>query len=362
VSQQLKEYINKLVQNEVRALFAEGGWTSLKTQGTKLNPAVLKAADEFTKNLVSDFNKWLKTDSPDVPGLNPVRPVGSGIYYEEDIEEDPDKLYGDIDYLIEYPILPKFGDDKKKNEAASTKFYNQKLFQFFDATKPKGVDIEDSKGREGGTGVVIAEVQPDKFVQIDFVATHKEYTNWAKARFTPIRNIKGFVSGGVYAALAEALMFSIGDKGVRAKLAGGILVPYSKRKNTEEQVISLAIDSFFTDIVSFFSKLKGTAPQHQSEDIGGYDPENLTLESMAAGIRSLGVALERNGIFDGVTTQYRNRQEFNKAVTDRFGQKMQKVLDNPKFEKAANPEAEAAREKIFNFATTSRDKFQSLLS
>jgi len=339
-----------------------GGWTSLKTQDVLLTPLLVKSADIFTKNLLADFNQWLQLKHQGLPEINPIRPIGSGNYYEEDIEENPNNVYGDIDYLIEYPVI-EYSDDERKNEVISAKFYNKKLFEFFREIKPRGVDIEESKGDAATTPVIIAEIEPGKYVQIDFFVTHKKYSNWAKSRFTPIRNVKGFVSGGLYAALAEALMMSIGDRGARAKLQKGVLVPYRVRKHTEEKVASLNFESLFQDIVNFFIQAKyGTIKDKTvSAKIPGVNVDNLSVEGIIQGIKSLGDALEKAGIFDGGTLQYNSSEEFVVAVANNFISKMDSVLNNKKFEKADTEIAIKARDKIFQTAANAKNTVKNLL-
>lgn len=328
-----------------------------------MTPNLVKSADAFTRDLLSDFNRWLSSKHPELPGLRPIRPVGSGVYYEKDIEEDPEKVYGDIDFLIEYPVLEST-EDEKKNETTSVKFYNKKLFEFFRETQPAGVDINDSKGDGEGTAVIIAEVEPEKFVQIDFVVTHKKYVTWAKSRFTPIRNIKGFVTGGLYASLAEALMMSIGDKGARAKFRQGVLVPYSQRKDTEEKVASLDFSRLFQDIVEFFIRMKygDNKSMFVAAQIPGVNVNELSVDSIVNGIKSLASALEQAGIFDGKSLAYTSSHDFLAAVSKNFADKMNDVLENKKFEKAEDPMAVKAREKAFKTALDAKNQVEKLLS
>ena len=76
----------------------EGGWSSTKTQETKLTPKVLKAVDEQIKEFDKEFNVHLK--SAGLPSLKFIKAIGSGSWYEDDLINQPDKIYGDIDYLV----------------------------------------------------------------------------------------------------------------------------------------------------------------------------------------------------------------------------------------------------------------------
>ena len=340
----------------------EGGWSSVKTQGIKITPAILKVADDYVKQLFADFEKWMSKTYPDTLPLKGIRPVGSGIYYEEDLKNEPEKIYGDIDYLVEYPV---YGDstDPRKTETEAIRFYNKAMFQFFNETKYKGVDLKDSRGADGTGAVLIAEVQPNVYIQVDFVATHAKYVEWALDRFTPIHNIKGFVSGNLYSSLADALSISMGDRGARAKLQAGVLVPFRMRKDVEELAISMNFKTLFADIVSFFMSLKDNtkSPEFQQSDIAGIDSKNLTLAGIAKGISSLADVLERNGVLDGKTVQFKNAGDMKRAVSQNYSGKMAELRGDSKFNKAADPMAIATRDKIFKVSKESEDEVASIL-
>lgn len=340
----------------------EGGWSSMKTQGVKITPVVLQVADAYVKQLFSAFESWMKKNHPNTAPLKAVRPVGSGIYYEKDIEESPDKIYGDIDYLIEYPV---FADtpDPRKAETEAVRFYNRELFQFLKDTNYKGIDIKDSRGADGSGVVLIAEVDKDVFIQVDFVVTHASYLDWALDRFTPIHNIKGFVSGNLYSAMADTLMISMGDRGARAKLQDGALVPFKMRKNVEDIAISLNFKTLFADIVKFFMSLKdgNIQPQFSNSDIPGIDMKNLSLSSIANGISSLIDVLDRNGLLDGKIISYTNAGQMKKAIADAYDAKMAELRNDKKFAKAEDPMAIAARDKIFKVSQDSANEVKGIL-
>ena len=340
----------------------EGGWSSMKTQGVKITPTVLKTADTYVKELFSAFESWMKKNYPDTAPLKAIRPVGSGIYYEKDIEEDPNKVYGDIDYLIEYPVFAD-APDPRKAETEAVRFYNRELFHFLKETNYKGIDIQDSKGADGAGVVLIAEVDKDVFIQVDFVVTHAQYLDWALDRFTPIHNIKGFVSGNLYSAMADTLMISMGDRGARAKLQDGALVPFKMRKNVEDIAISLNFKTLFTDIVKFFMSLRdgNIQPQFNSSDIPGIDTRNLSLSSIANGISSLIDVLDRNGLLDGKIISYTNAGQMKKAIADAYGAKMAELRNDKKFAKAEDPMALAARDKIFKVSQDAENEVKSIL-
>jgi hypothetical protein len=336
----------------------EGGWTSKKTQATKITPAVLKKADAYVQQMVADYGKWLEKNYPGTAPLVAVRPVGSGVYYEKDLEEAPEKVYGDIDYLIQYPV---FADavDKRKAETEAVRWYNRELFHFFADTKYPGVIVEESKGADGGTGVLIVEVEKDIYIQVDMVITHAEYREWAMDRFTPIRNIKGFVSGNLYSSMADALMISMGDRGARAKLQDGALVPFKMRKNSEEIAISLNFKTLFKDVVDFFCRLKGVDPVEVS--VPGINTGNLSLGAIANGIAALADSLERNELLDGKTLKFKDAAEMKAEIARIYAQKMAGLRADKKFDKAEDPMAVAAKEKIFAVSQAAEEEVSNIL-
>lgn len=340
----------------------EGGWSSVKTQGIKITPAILQVADAYVKQLFSDFENWMKKNYPGTAPLKAIRPVGSGIYYEADLEESPDKIYGDIDYLIEYPVFAD-NPDQRKAETTAVRFYNTELFHFLKDTKYKGIDIQDSKGADGAGVVLIAEVAKDTFIQVDFVVTHAQYLDWALDRFTPIHNIKGFVSGNLYSSLADTLMISMGDRGARAKLQSGALVPFKMRKDVEEIAISLNFRTLFQDIVYFFTSLKdkNIQPQFNNSDIPGIDTKNLSLSSIANGISSLIDVLDRNGLLDGKIVGFTNASQMKQAVAQAYAGKMEELRNDKKFAKAEDPMAIAARDKIFKVSKDAEQEVKNIL-
>ena len=340
----------------------EGGWTSKKTQNVRLTPAVLKATDEYVKELFLSFEKWLKKNYSDTAPLKAIRPVGSGIYYEQDLEENPEKIYGDVDYLIEYPV---YGDslDLRKSETNAVRFYNKTLFDFLKETRYKGIDFNDSKGADGSGGVLIAEVLPNTYIQIDLIVTHAMYTDWALDRFTPIKNIKGFVSGTLYSALASVLMISMGDRGARAKLRNGVLVPFNQRKDVEDIVISLNFKTLFADLVKFFLSLKDKDAKavFTSADVVGIDVKNLSISNIANGISSFVDILERHKLLDGNLITFTSSIEMKRAIANAYAKSMNDVRNDSKFAKAEDPMAIAARDKVFKLTRDTEVEVISLL-
>jgi hypothetical protein len=76
-----------------------GGWATTKTQGTKITPVVLEEAVSVLENIFSKFNQYAA--SLKMAPLKVLGPGGSGVYYKQDLAENPEKAYGDVDILVE---------------------------------------------------------------------------------------------------------------------------------------------------------------------------------------------------------------------------------------------------------------------
>jgi len=330
----------------------EGGWSSTLTQNTTLTPKVLKAADDATREFATAFNSYLKGIG--LPEIKFIRPVGSGTWYEQDLIDQPDKTYGDIDYMVSYPLLGVYPEERK-DEIESVKTYNEELLRFIYMGKTPKVNPGETEQISNASSVkLMLELDVDgepAWVQVDMVVTHGPYEEWSLARFTPIRNVKGFVVGSLYKALSDALGLSIQSRGVRAKFNGELLAPWSKRAGVQEKAISLDFRTFLKDIVEFFHRYEGGSGDAKISDYlkkqPGLDANSLSIDGIAAGIRALAETLEANGLF-GKTLNYRDAQDFVNQVVKNYEEAMMVTYNAKKFDKAETPAAHAAVQKTRN--------------
>jgi hypothetical protein len=332
----------------------EGGWSTVKTQNTVLNPAAIEKTVEVLARVNAQFNKHLK--SIDLPEMDFGQPVGSGTWWKDDLENNPDKLYGDVDVLTIYPTLKIHGENTKKNEAESVRIYNDELMNWLEKERPAGIDPEETR-KVSDLGavhlVVMIDVNgEDGYVQVDLVASHEEYKDWALSRLTPIRNVKGFVLGNMYSAFGEVLDLSVQLKGVRAKVKDGILVPYSKRAGVEEILVSSDIRSFLVDIAKFFWEQSSTEPFAPGDALVNWkmNTHNPSMQELFGGIKALADTLDGLDEFGG-SIKYKSKDQFLKAVINRYEQKMMKMYNASKFNKAESPQAKATIEKIRKMIT-----------
>jgi hypothetical protein len=345
----------------------EGGWATTKTQGTAITPDVIgevvKVMDYIEKEFTSHLNEI------GLPPADFIKPIGSGTWWKEDVEGQPEKTYGDVDFLVSYPTLKLTAGKDREDEIATTKLYNSELLMLITADRMPKIDLEETKKISNESGIKLIVEVPLKtggigYVQVDIVTTHQEYTDWTVFRMTPIRNIKGFVLGNLYSSFGEVLDLSIQTRGVRAKFEGQVMAPYSKRAGVDERLISANAGSFMQDIAKFFWQQSGTdKPYEPSARLAawkGMNPNDPKFEDLCEGIRGVAETLEQLGEF-GTTIKYKSSAEFLSAVVGQFDKKMMSQFNASKFNKAASPEAKKAVDKIRGMIKEYISKAQSLL-
>jgi hypothetical protein len=347
---------NLIEYNEWKSL-NEGGWASAKTQETPLTPQVISLVVKEMELIAAEFNSHLSELG--LPSLDFVKPIGSGTWWKEDLKDQPEKTYGDVDYMVAYPTLKLTAGDTKADETATIKLYNKELLMLMEADKWKNIELEDTKEASTDTSVKLIlkiEIEPGVpgWVQVDMVVTQKEYQDWAVFRYTPIRNVKGFVLGNLYSSFGEVLDVSIMSKGVRVKFEGEVMRPFNKRKNVSERVISANAQTFMEDIARFFWEQANTGLPYKSSDTlsnwKGMDRNNPQFEDLCLGIRAVADTLSSLGEF-GSTIKYKSAQDLLTAVIDRYEKKMTDTAKSSKFDKAVTPAAKAVVEKIQGLIT-----------
>ena len=326
----------------------EGGWATAKTQDTTITPDVISIVVDLMKELSSKFNQHLESEA--LPPLDFTQPIGSGTWWSDDLQTQPDKTYGDVDFMVAYPTLKMTDKGERADEIATVKTYNNQLMNWLDSTGLKWIDAKETRSISTADSVKLLMILPeDRYIQVDLVVTHTDYKEWAIFRFTPERNVKGFVLGKMYTAFANLLELSIQPRGVRAKFVGDLMVPYSKRAGAIEKLISLSAESFMQDIAKFFWEQSGTdkpyQPSHSLQTWKGMDKHNPTFADLCAGIRGVADTLEQLGEF-GSVLKYKSSQDFLIALVKQYEEAMLGTANSTKFAKAQTPAAFAAIEKI----------------
>ena len=335
-------------------LLSEGGWATTKTQDTVIKPKIIADSVKKMTTISSDFSRHCQTLN--LPALEFLKPIGSGTWYEDDIESQPDKVYGDVDYMVSYPTLELDGKDERSNEIASIKLYNKELLDFLKKQNYSFIDLAETEKVSSDSSLKlimgVATETGEGWIQVDIVITHSGYKDWAIFRMTPIRNVKGFVLGNLYSSLGEVLEISIQPRGVRAKFSGSEMVAYSKRAGVEDRLLTSNISTFMQDIAEFFWAESGTdKPYEPSSDFAswkGINANDPRFEDLCDGIKGLANTLEKLGEF-GTVIKYRSAKELLTAVKDRYINKMEAAAASSKFDKAETPAAIAARDKVQKF-------------
>ena len=273
----------------------EGGVKATKTDA-RLTPQLVIQAIDVYKRVLADFNQWLERENQST--VRPVRPVGSVSYAQRDLQDGKDVIYGDVDYLVEFPPPPSAGKEyteARKEENAIKRKY-RKLFTSFlnsEMATPE-VDIYETMAESSDPFMVILEAHPGLLVQVDTIITFPDYSDWLSTRYTPERGLKGYTMGKLYKALGDVFPLTIGTEGVIARKKDGHLVTGKLRKGVELEIVSKSPRTFLLDIVSYVIENDNPEIHPDLQKYGGMTGE-VTLRKLAQGIRALGLTLELNG-------------------------------------------------------------------
>jgi hypothetical protein len=280
----------------------EGGWASTLTQGTHITPALVDIVVQSLPAFEQALNNFLKTKD-----LAPVKigtPVGSTTYYKRDLEQNPQREYGDIDVNFFVPRLPDMSDN------ANEQTYSSAIKEFCDSNP--------NYSTNNGTNVIIKV--GDQYVQVDFVTAYYENEQWSRA-LGPEYNVKGVLSASLYSSLAEALNLSFGGRGVQVKLQNGIPVSFRQTKDTELRTVTNNPNTWAIDIAKFLGA-KTISPR--LAEYPGMGDEIKTLNTINSIV----------GIAESL-----NKPELIEQVKAIYISKISKAVNSSKFDKAATPKA-----------------------
>jgi hypothetical protein len=310
----------------------EGGWDTKKTQSTVIKPAVVALALNVIDKFTADFNRWLAAKN--LGSVTRGRPTGSGTYYQQDTEENPDKIYGDIDLqMIAY--MP----DENMTVNQYNSYWNNLAEQFIKETQPNYIDLEDTK-----PGHPIVQIGANNYVQVDFMWHPPHLAHWGAARTTPERGVKGLLMGNLFSALGQLLNLSIQHGGVQLKTIDGQQVSFSKQKGVKLQTISANPETFVLDILKYYAGDNAQVDPLLAAN-PGIDSNNVKLASLVNAVKGLARSFELNGLYGkGVLADYKNANDFiNKYIT-RYTEKAIADINSAKRSKAETPQAIARAE------------------
>lgn len=307
----------------------EGGWVSTKTQNTKITPSVIGKSAEAVKKLINDFNRWL--ERKDMPAIKSGHPVGSGYYWKRDLAQNPEKEYGDIDYLIYIPRIPE------TTNAQNSTIYADLFREFLIGNQSVETD--------NGTNLIMN--LGNDYIQVDLIHGYYEDKEWLEA-LVPEYNVKGIIGTSLYSALAEVLNLSINSYGVQVKLRGRTPVSFRQSKGTELFTISKNPKEWAKDILVFYANLANVSPKIKP-GITGVTPGSTKFSDIAEAIKWLGQSFEDNELF-GKSVNFQSKEQFQQKIKEIFINKMELQIGNPKFNKAETAAAQAkVKETIAKF-------------
>jgi len=295
------------------------------TSGTKLTPNVVSQANKVYLQAISDWNKSLSSQ-----GLEPVQPikaVGSTSYFEQDSTEQPDEIervygtsdvvYGDVDYLVQFPFPSNFSGDeteRRREENKVKREYGQLMQDFFDSpSSPKEVKAVTQP-------MVVVELPSGEHVQVDAIVTFPKYSNWMKSRYSSERGLKGYITGNLYAALGDALVLTVGTEGVLARTRNGERVTSRIRKDVIINSVSIDPQNFLMDIAGYIIGSDDFEASPMLQRHSGWDEDAVRISDIGKGIVGLASTLEAN--MDGFS-----KKELLNSVLSTFEAKLGGTID-----------------------------------
>lgn len=226
-----------------------GGMLSPKhTKQTRLTPKVAKDALVAYRSLIYGWNRHLARH--DMSPVNYGCPVGSTIHINDDLINNPDIEYGDVDCLVTLPFPQPYHSDwteRKAKELEIEKAYKRSFEEYVEIQKDERIVAYL------GTMVVI-QTPIGHNVQIDMITTFPLYFEWMRRRYGPEQGRKGYLFGCLYSALGDVLTLSFGTTGVQARLKGDKRVESNKRKDVTFDKISVNPVSFVSDTLYYLTE------------------------------------------------------------------------------------------------------------
>lgn len=334
----LREYIDLVT-------LVEGGWDTTVTQGTVIKPQLVKAALAVVEQYVNDFNVFLSDR-----GLGRVemgKPTGSSAYWERDLANDPERIYGDIDLQMIAPPVEGL------SYGQFTAHWNKLADDFVKTRRPAYIEDAESK-----PGHPIFKIGPKLFVQVDLMWHEEKMRDWGAARVTPEHGVKGSLFGNMFSVFGELLDMSIQHAGVQLKIQNGERVPFSKQKDTEVVTVTANPRTYMLDTFKYlYERITGervnrkTAIAPLLKEFPGNDVDDVRIQKLVNGVRGFAQTCEMHGLFgQGDLAGFTNAQDFINKFWQRYEEKALVDLAAKKREKASTPDAvaraQADKEKI----------------
>ena len=326
---------------------AEGGWASTATQNTVITPRTVVEIMEALKTFESSFNTWQAKQELDVE-IKIGGPKGSGTYYRRDLEQDPEREYGDVD--VECFIHSREGVSSA-----------QRITEYRTAITEYCLQSPDYS-TENGTNIIMKT--SSGAVQVDMLYTFHEHANWSRA-LSPEYRVKGVISTSLTSSLAEVLNLSFSSQGIQVKIRNNQPVSFRQSKDVELRTVSTTPETWAQDIYSLYYYLaNGEKPSEFPGGLkahGGLKDEQR-LSDIVLSIKSLANAMEESGLLGhGSLISIHDKKDMIRKVASVYSKKLETAENSSKFDKAQTPAAVEKAKKTKLMLAKYRNEITKLL-
>lgn len=303
----------------------EGGWASTETQNTTITPRTVAEIVHILDGFEASYNAWQAANELDAE-IKIGKPKGSGTYYRRDLEQDPDREYGDVD-------VECFVHSRKGSGSA------QRVTEYRRAIKDYCAQSPDFS-TDNGTNVIMRTTAGP--VQVDLIYTFHEHADWSRV-LSPEYRVKGVISTSLTSSIAEALNLSFSSQGIQVKIRNNQPVSFRQSKDTELRTVSINPDNWAQDIYSLYYYLShGEKPAEMPRDLqahGGLKDEQR-LSDIVLSIKALASGLEEaNLLAHGSLIDIADKKDLIRRVAQIYSAKLEAAENSSKFDKASTPAA-----------------------
>ena len=301
----------------------EGGWASTETQDTVITPKVVAEVVRIMQSFEKSYNAWQANNGFDTE-IKIGNPKGSGTYYRRDLEQDPEREYGDID--IECFIHSREGVKSAQRITEYKMSITEYCLQSPDYST------------ENGTNLIMRTTAGP--VQVDLLYTYHEHAAWSQV-LSPEYRVKGVISTSLTSALAEVLNLSFGSQGIQVKIRNNQPVSFRQSKDTELRTVSLDPENWAKDIYSLYYYLSnGNQPTEFPPNLEAHSGHRgeTRLSDIVLSIKALASALEdANLLGHGALISIPNKQDLIRKIASVYSNKLETAENSSKFDKAQTP-------------------------
>jgi len=303
----------------------EGGWASTATQNTVITPRTVAEIIHILDGFEASYNVWQARNELDAE-IKIGKPKGSGTYYRRDLEQDPEREYGDVD--VECFIHSREGAKSAQRITEYRRAINDYCAQSPDFST------------DNGTNVIMRTT--DGPAQVDLIYTYHEHADWSRV-LSPEYRVKGVISTSLTSSVAEALNLSFSSQGIQVKIRNNQPVSFRQSKDTELRTVSINPDNWAQDIYSLYYYLShGEKPAEMPRDLqahGGLKDEQR-LSDIVLSIKALAGGLEEaNLLAHGALIAIANKRDLIRRVAQIYSDKLAAAENSSKFDKASTPAA-----------------------